>query len=133
MYKNQENWRFILPNPDDRQLWIYVPSPVQQQLRKVGANHTNYYYVSLPDYARNFPYPDNLTAFLELEEAGMDSLQKLVSFMEHFLVESDRNDGPKEAFGAAAKRCSSFCYSSTVSTIFPTFPPFSSKAWASFA
>lgn len=89
MYEGMENWGFVLTNPQDGKEWIYNPGKVQAILRKVAANHTHASYASLPDFIRLSQWPDSLQGFLELEEKGMDTLQKMVSYTEQSLTRGD--------------------------------------------
>lgn len=87
-YQGKTSWGFVLADPFDGSEWVYEPAKVDMELRR-SATGTNGYNVSMGSFLPGITWPESMVSFLELEDKGMEALEKLVRFTKRFLEQSD--------------------------------------------
>lgn len=87
-YEGKESWGFVVDHPTENRLWVYEPGKVDINLQR-SATTTNGYSVSMPKFMPESRWPESLVEFLALEDAGMETLQRMERFLIRFLEQSD--------------------------------------------
>lgn len=87
-HEGRTAWGIVLKNPFENRLWVYEPQKVDRHLQ-ASAVMTNGYSVSMPEFMPDSVWPETLTEFLALEDAGMNILRRLEVFLVRYLEQSD--------------------------------------------
>ncbi|MCC7449301.1 MAG: fumarylacetoacetate hydrolase family protein [Anaerolineae bacterium] len=85
----QEHFGLVLTHPATREDWVFEPTLTQARLTTYAAVGTSGLYANRPVFfGQN--YPNTLTDFLALEDAGMSAMRRLHDFLRRFLEQADQ-------------------------------------------